>query len=103
MPSPVCPLLSWVAPVEPEEGGSFSQAATNIWKELDSRVGVDLVDPSLSAGSHLQSFQMSCNMLQDPNSTVTHGTTSSHLAHTTPWPIWEFNHLFSSILTLFTL
>lgn len=96
MPSPVPPLLSWVAPEEPAEGGSFSPAATNIWKELDSRVGVDLGDPSLS------SFQMSCNMLQDPNSTVTHGTTMSHLAHTTPWPIWEFNHLFSSILTLFT-
>ena len=99
MPIPVPSLLSWAALEEPAERGSFSQAATNIWKETGrgkhsltantvTGVGMDLLYLSLSVGSPPTSSPMSCNIPQDPNSTAKRGTTSSHLAQTSSWPIW---------------
>jgi len=91
-------LQSWVALEELAERGSFSQAATDIWKETGrgrrsltantvTRVGTDLIYPSLFVGPPPTSSQVSCNVLEDPNSTVKRGTTSSHLAQTSSWPI----------------
>lgn len=91
MPIPVPSPLGWAALEEPAERGSFSQAATNVWKEMGrakhsltantvTSVGMDLTYPSLPVGSPPTSSQMSCNILEDPNSTGKRGTTSSHLA-----------------------
>lgn len=56
--------------------------------QSDGRVRMDLIYPSLSAGSPPTSSEMSRNELEEPNSTVKRGTASSHLAPTSSWPIW---------------
>lgn len=57
-------------------------------ENTSSRAGMDLMYPFLSMGSPPTSSQISCSGLEDPNSSVKHGTTSSHSAQMSSWPIW---------------